>query len=92
MNKFLNLVKIFVLVGFLYSSSICMAQKRFDFEIHYDHFLAGEYKSLEREFKNCLECKIIFKDGCAVKYNSSKITGRTYNWRWVKRNIHGKLM
>lgn len=72
--------------------SVCIAQERFDFEVHQAHFLSGEYRTSEKQLTNSREFKIIFKDGCTVKFNTNAFTGRANNWRWIIRNVHGKVM
>lgn len=92
MQKFLNWFRILVIMTIIYFPDICKAQERFDFGIHQGHFLAGDFKTSAQEFKNCIVFKIIFDDECAVKFDSSKITGRSYNWRWSNIIRHGKIM
>lgn len=93
MKKFQSWVKgIFLTTLFICSIGICEAQERFDFEVHQGHFLNGEYRTSEKQLTYSREFEIIFKDGCAVKFNTDAYTGRASKWRWSRRNIHGLLM
>ncbi len=67
-------------------------ERRFDFEIHKEHFIEGEYSTSIKNHRFTQTIEITFKDGCAVKYDADLQTGRPRNWRWSKREIHGKLM